>query len=89
MLVVCNGCTDDSEAIAACLSEQDERVRVLVSAPEQGKAGALNLGVAHARGEFVVFADARQSFAPLDVDQASRFHLMNDHQSSRWGRTSR
>lgn len=64
VLVVCNGCTDGSEAIAACLSEEDERVRVLVSAPEQGKAGALNLGVAHARGEFVVFADARQSFAP-------------------------
>jgi cellulose synthase/poly-beta-1,6-N-acetylglucosamine synthase-like glycosyltransferase len=64
VLIVCNGCGDAAEAIAAELAEPDPRVRVLVSPAEQGKAGALNLGVAHARGEFVVFADVRQAFAP-------------------------
>ncbi|HET8654106.1 MAG TPA: glycosyltransferase family 2 protein [Longimicrobiaceae bacterium] len=64
VLVVCNGCTDGTEEIATGLSQSDPRVKVLVSAAEQGKAGALNAGVARASGEFVVFADVRQSFSP-------------------------
>jgi cellulose synthase/poly-beta-1,6-N-acetylglucosamine synthase-like glycosyltransferase len=64
VLVVCNGCTDASETIAAELAGADPRVRVLVGPAEQGKAGALNLGIAHATGDFVVFADVRQTFAP-------------------------
>lgn len=62
VLVVCNGCTDATEAEAARLARADGRVRVLVSAAEEGKAGALNLGVAAATAPFVVFADGRQRF---------------------------
>jgi cellulose synthase/poly-beta-1,6-N-acetylglucosamine synthase-like glycosyltransferase len=36
----------------------------LIECPPRGKAAALNAGVARARHEILVFADARQTFAP-------------------------
>lgn len=65
VVVVCNGCTDRTVELVERFGAADPRVRVLVSAAEHGKAGALNRGVEVARGEVVVFADARQKF---DVD---------------------
>ncbi|MBX6386337.1 MAG: glycosyltransferase family 2 protein [Microbispora sp.] len=67
VIVVCNGCTDDTEAVAARFARSDPRVRVLTSQADAGKAGALNAGVAAARGEFVVFSDVRQVFAPQSI----------------------
>lgn len=67
VIVVCNGCTDDSEAVAARFARSDPRVRVLTSPADAGKAGALNVGVAAATGKFVVFADTRQAFAPQSI----------------------
>jgi poly-beta-1,6-N-acetyl-D-glucosamine synthase len=64
MVVVCNGSADGSEEIARELATADRRVRVLMSPAEQGKAGALNMAVAAALGDVIVFADARQTFAP-------------------------
>lgn len=64
LVVVCNGSTDATEDIAADIAARERRVRVLVSAAEQGKAGALNMAVAAAQGDVIVFADARQIFAP-------------------------
>ncbi len=63
-IVVCNGCTDATEERARAVAAESEDLRVLVSPGEDGKAGALNAGVAAARGEVVVFADARQRFEP-------------------------
>jgi len=64
VVVVCNGSGDGSEEIARDLATADPRVRVLVSPADQGKAGAVNMAVAAAHGEVIVFADARQAFAP-------------------------
>ena len=64
ILVVCNGCSDASVALADAAARADSRIRVLVTPVEQGKAGALNLGAEHATGEFILFADVRQAFAP-------------------------
>jgi cellulose synthase/poly-beta-1,6-N-acetylglucosamine synthase-like glycosyltransferase len=64
VLVVCNGCDDGSLEVAEVFARRDARVRVLVTPAEEGKAGALNAGVARARGSIVVFADVRQTFAP-------------------------
>ena len=64
VLVVLNGCTDSSRAVAEAFARPSNgRVRVLESPPGEGKAGALNLGVRSANGEVVVFADGRQRFA--------------------------
>ncbi|HSJ16050.1 MAG TPA: glycosyltransferase [Longimicrobiales bacterium] len=64
VVVVLNGCTDESRAVAEAFARPSAgRVRVLESPAGEGKAGALNLGVRSADGDVVVFADARQQFA--------------------------
>jgi cellulose synthase/poly-beta-1,6-N-acetylglucosamine synthase-like glycosyltransferase len=60
IIVVCDGCTDETEEVLARYADVVEAVSV----PPSGKALSLNAGVARARFEIVVFADARQVFAP-------------------------
>lgn len=60
VIVVSDGSTDRTVELAR--SVDDPRVRVLDTLAPVGKAGALNMGVANARHEIVVFADARQRF---------------------------
>ncbi len=70
ILVVSDGCTDDTEARVNAL--QNPRVAVRVETTRCGKAHALNAGVAAARGEIVVFADARQRFSLETISQLAR-----------------
>jgi biofilm PGA synthesis N-glycosyltransferase PgaC len=60
IIVASDGSTDES---AAVLREYRGRVEAL-SLPHAGKASAINAGVAAARHGVLVFADARQTFAP-------------------------
>jgi cellulose synthase/poly-beta-1,6-N-acetylglucosamine synthase-like glycosyltransferase len=70
ILVVSDGSTDDP---ASALAEFGAWVRVL-ELPPGGKPLALNAGVAAATGEILVFADARQRYAPgALVDLVSNF----------------
>jgi cellulose synthase/poly-beta-1,6-N-acetylglucosamine synthase-like glycosyltransferase len=64
ILVVSDGSTDRTANILEEFARGEPRVRPIVLADHRGKAGALNAGVAAARGELVAFADARQRFAP-------------------------
>ena len=60
IIVVSDGSTDDTLAV---LSEYGDVLEPL-AAPPRGKAAALNLGTARATGDVLIFADARQMFAP-------------------------
>ena len=60
IIVVSDGSVDDP---ASVLSAFGDRVQ-LIEVPAGGKPLALNAGVAAADGEILVFADARQRFAP-------------------------
>src|SRR5690348_10935045 len=60
IIVVSDGSTDDTMRVLAPYAGTVEAI----DAPPRGKAAALNLGVARATGEILVFADARQMFAP-------------------------
>ena len=60
IIVVSDGSTDGTAAAVAPFSD---RIR-LIELPRGGKPRALNAGVAAAHGDIVVFADARQRFAP-------------------------
>jgi cellulose synthase/poly-beta-1,6-N-acetylglucosamine synthase-like glycosyltransferase len=62
ILIVSDGSTD--QTVAAIRDLADPRVRVLEHPRREGKAHALNLALAEAGGELVVFADARQRFDP-------------------------
>jgi cellulose synthase/poly-beta-1,6-N-acetylglucosamine synthase-like glycosyltransferase len=59
IVVVSDGSTDDTLDVVARYG----RFVDVVALPPGGKAIALNAGVARAKGEIVVFADARQGFA--------------------------
>lgn len=72
IVIVCNGCTDGSEEVAAELAETTPNVRAFVSPEHHGKPGALNRGVEEATGEIVVFADARQRFLVDTIEQLTR-----------------
>jgi len=61
VIVVADGCTDDTAALAR--SHPSSLVRVIELAENAGKAQALSLGCAAATGDVLVFADARQRWA--------------------------
>jgi cellulose synthase/poly-beta-1,6-N-acetylglucosamine synthase-like glycosyltransferase len=61
VVLVSDGSTDRTAAIAEAVGPP---VRVIALAANGGKAAALNEGCAAARGEVLLFADARQRWAP-------------------------
>src|SRR5438093_6119460 len=60
IIIVSDGSIDSP---AAALAPFENVVRI-IAAPKRGKPLALNAGVAASQGEILVFADARQRFAP-------------------------
>jgi cellulose synthase/poly-beta-1,6-N-acetylglucosamine synthase-like glycosyltransferase len=60
IIVVSDGSTDETPAVLAAFGDRIE----VIALPPGGKAAALNAGVAHARHDVLIFADARQTFAP-------------------------
>jgi cellulose synthase/poly-beta-1,6-N-acetylglucosamine synthase-like glycosyltransferase len=65
VIVVSDGSTDSTAEVARQFGSP--AVKVFRYSPRQGKAAALNLGVARASGEVIVFADARQQFDPAAI----------------------
>jgi cellulose synthase/poly-beta-1,6-N-acetylglucosamine synthase-like glycosyltransferase len=57
ILVVSDGSTDDTDAIATSFADRGVR---LLRAPKGGKAAALNFGLPNATGEIIFFTDVRQ-----------------------------
>jgi cellulose synthase/poly-beta-1,6-N-acetylglucosamine synthase-like glycosyltransferase len=70
IIVVCDGCSDDTVALAKSLHSPLVRVEQV---PRGGKASGLNHGVSLASREIVIFCDARQSFEPGAADQLLRY----------------
>src|ERR1700682_678212 len=60
IIVVSDGSTDGTSAVLAAFGDRIE----VIALPPGGKAAALNAGVARARHDVLIFADARQTFAP-------------------------
>jgi poly-beta-1,6-N-acetyl-D-glucosamine synthase len=61
ILVVSDGSTDHTEAIARAYESRGVR---LLCKEHGGKAAAINLGCEHARGEILFFTDVRQAIHP-------------------------
>jgi dolichyl-phosphate beta-glucosyltransferase len=69
LVVVDDGSTDGTSAVADRVAVADQRVRVLRTAGNHGKGFAVRAGVRAARGELVVFTDADGSYTPDQVDR--------------------
>lgn len=63
VLLVDDGSTDGSLAIADAYAAQDARINVLQQ-PHAGQSVARNNGLTHAQGDFIAFVDADDSLAP-------------------------
>jgi poly-beta-1,6-N-acetyl-D-glucosamine synthase len=61
VIIVSDGSTDETNHLLAAW--QGNRRRVVILPSHDGKAAALNRGVAEAQGEIIVFTDARQTIA--------------------------
>ncbi len=62
ILVVCDGCTDDTEQKIRNFGGGSVAIRVLVNPEKRGKPAGLNRALAETDADFVIFADARQRF---------------------------
>jgi len=65
IIVVSDGSTDETNRILA--AESHDRLRALLLPQHQGKASALNRGIQAAKGEILVFTDARPLVEPSAV----------------------
>lgn len=70
VLVVCDGCTDRTAAEVEGIDE--ERVRVLAYAVNQGKGHAICFGVPYARGRLVGWLDGDLDIEPVTIVDAVR-----------------
>ena len=69
VLVVDDGSTDQTFAVASAVAARDARVRVIRTRPNRGKGFGVRTGVLAAQGELVVFTDADGSYGPRDVER--------------------
>ena len=53
VVLVVNGCTDDTINIARAIALRDQRLRIISISNNIEFAGAINLGVSHAAGEYI------------------------------------
>jgi cellulose synthase/poly-beta-1,6-N-acetylglucosamine synthase-like glycosyltransferase len=67
IVIVSDGSTDFTAEVARRYAK--DHVNLLAYESQKGKATALNVGVEIAKGEIIVFADARQSFEPAAIKQ--------------------
>ena len=58
IILINDGSTDQSMAIAEHYAQQDARIQVYSHLTNQGQSAARNLGLLHATGEFISFVDA-------------------------------
>jgi len=73
IIIVADGCSDRTAELARLYAGRG--VQLLECATPVGKATALNIGVAAATRDIVVFADARQRFSPNAIAElVSVFH---------------
>lgn len=68
-IVVDDGSTDASAALAAALARRDARVRTVGFARNAGVAQARNAGIACARGRYLAFLDADDYWQPRKLER--------------------
>ena len=74
VFIVSDGSTDTTVERVRALN--DSRIQIVAQPQRTGKAACLNVGIAAACGEIVVFTDVRQHFAPNSIQELAK-HFTN------------
>jgi|GEM_PF-2284048 len=69
LVIVDDNSGDDTGAIADAFAARDERIRVIHSAGQGGAAGARNLGLQAARGDYLAFHDSDDETHPERLER--------------------
>lgn len=77
LLIVDDGSTDRTPEMLRAWAERDARVVVITSPVNQGIPGALNLGLAHARGAYVARLDSDDLLMPRRL--AAQAAVLDEH----------
>lgn len=75
ILVIDDASDDDTAALARRTAQTDDRVRVISLDSARGAAGARNVGLAEARGQYVTFQDADDRSLPDRVERQLAVHV--------------
>jgi len=67
LVIVDDGSSDDTVAVATAIARSDERVRLVVLARNSGQTAAMAAGMAHARGLYLVTMDGDLQNDPRDI----------------------
>ncbi len=84
IVIVDDGSSDDTFALATRLAAEDPRIRVVRNPRNGGRMMAMNYGLSEARGQWVAVLDADDWYAPgrlkrlLDAGDASGLDMVSD-----------
>ena len=68
LLLIDDGCTDNSRNLCERYAAEDPRIRVLAQPQNMGVSAARNRGLQEARGRYVAFLDADDRFVPETLE---------------------
>ena len=70
-IVIDDGSTDDTNAVASHLADENSRVCLLLHSGgiNRGTAASRNLGMRHSRGEFIAFLDSDDAWLPDKLER--------------------
>ena len=68
LILVDDGCRDNSPALCDGFARQDDRVRVIHKRKNAGVSAARNAGLDMARGEYIAFLDSDDGFEPKTLE---------------------
>ncbi|MBD1995857.1 glycosyltransferase family 2 protein [Leptolyngbya sp. FACHB-541] len=77
VLVIDDGSTDRTVEIVQAMAEGDRRIHLLQQ-PNSGVAAARNLGIKHAKGEFIAPLDADDIWYPQNIEKQVQCFLTSD-----------
>src|SRR6185312_4591271 len=67
IIVASDASTDATDDIVRAVAARDPRVTLIRQAERRGKSAALNVAVAAAKGDIVVFSDANAMYEPVAI----------------------
>ncbi|MBM3230093.1 glycosyltransferase family 2 protein [Candidatus Pacearchaeota archaeon] len=73
LLLIDDGSTDATPQITRALQQNYPQLRVYRHAVNQGKGASLRTGIAHAKGDFLLFQDADLEYTPNDIPRLVAF----------------